>query len=92
MNNQIILIYALIITLFSVLTTLKDKRNARNHKKRIRESTLLYIAFFGGALPMYITMKRIHHKTKHKKFMVGLPFLIIINLAVYIISLIFANN
>ncbi|MBQ5843177.1 MAG: DUF1294 domain-containing protein, partial [Clostridia bacterium] len=40
---------------------------------RIPEKTLFLTALFGGSLAMYITMLVIRHKTKHKRFMIGLP-------------------
>ncbi len=31
---------------------------------------------------MYITMKKIRHKTKHKKFMIGIPVIMILQAGV----------
>lgn len=45
-------------------------------KKRVPEKTLLAVAFVGGAEAMYLTMLLIRHKTRHKKFMVGLPVMV----------------
>jgi uncharacterized membrane protein YsdA (DUF1294 family) len=50
-----------------------DKYAAKRKKARIPEKTLFLTALFGGSLAMYITMLVIRHKTKHKRFMVGLP-------------------
>ena len=73
-------------SLISVVITAVDKSRARNHGKRISESTLLYIAALGGAPLMFITMLLIHHKTKHVKFMLGLPLMILYQaLIVYLI-------
>ena len=69
-------ILAAAFSLISVVITAVDKSRARNHGKRISESTLLYIAALGGAPLMFITMLLIHHKTKHVKFMLGLPLMI----------------
>ena len=68
-----ILVYLAAIGLFSVLITAYDKVCAKNGAWRIPESTLMGIGLVGGALSMFITMKLIRHKTKHKKFMLGLP-------------------
>ena len=69
----IILIYAAAIWIISIFATVIDKLKAKNNKRRIRESTLLWMGFLGGAGVMYITMKIIRHKTRKKKFMVTLP-------------------
>lgn len=31
------------------------------------------VGFLGAALPMFLTMQCIRHKTRHLKFMLGLP-------------------
>ena len=41
----------------------------------------MYLGALGGALPMYVTMRIIRHKTKHKKFMIGLPVFAVIHAA-----------
>ncbi len=73
--SDLIVIYIFSIGLVAVIITAADKYAAKKKGKKIRvpESTLMLIGLFGGALPMYITMKTIRHKTKHKKFMIGLP-------------------
>jgi uncharacterized membrane protein YsdA (DUF1294 family) len=70
----------ILIGAFSVIITVYDKKAARNRRKRISENFLLFTAVCGGAIPMLITMKSIHHKTQHNKFMLGLPAIILIHL------------
>jgi len=70
----------IVIGAFSVIITVYDKAAAKKRKKRIPENFLLLTALFGGAIPMLITMKSIHHKTQHNKFMLGLPAIILIHL------------
>lgn len=67
------LIYFALISLVAVEVTIKDKRAAVKGKRRVPEATLMLIGLCGGATAMLITMKIIRHKTKHLKFMVGLP-------------------
>ncbi|MBQ3498601.1 MAG: DUF1294 domain-containing protein [Clostridia bacterium] len=69
-----------VIGAFSVVITVYDKKAAKKRKKRIPENFLMLTAFCGGAIPMLITMKIIHHKTQHNKFMLGLPAIILIHL------------
>ncbi len=71
--------YLALISLCAVCATLWDKRAARRHRRRIPEATLLLLAALGGGLCMYITMKAIRHKTLHKKFMIGLPLIIVLH-------------
>lgn len=71
------LFYILIINLISIIVTIHDKRCAVKNKWRTKESTLLLLAAVGGSVGMYITMQVIRHKTKHIKFMLGLPVIIV---------------
>ena len=75
-------IYLALISLFAIIITVYDKNIAKKNehasrkKRRVPEKTLLIIAAMGGSVAMYITMKKIRHKTQHKKFMVGIPAII----------------
>lgn len=75
-----LLLYLTIINLFSVFLTVSDKNRAKKKKWRISESALIISALLGSATAEYITMRIIHHKTLHKKFMLGLPVIIIFQL------------
>lgn len=80
-----ILLYWLIISLVSVAITVKDKIAAKNHSQRTPEMTLMLLGLLGGAEAMYFTMKIIHHKTRHLKFMLGLPIEIILHAALILL-------
>ena len=71
-----LLLYLLAINLLSIFLCLADKRKAVKSKRRIPEKVLFSVSIFGGALCRYITMKTIRHKTLHKRFMIGLPLII----------------
>ncbi len=60
-----------------------DKRKARKHRRRISEKNLFTMAALGGAIGIWAGMSAFHHKTLHKKFKYGIPFLAIINIAAY---------
>lgn len=84
--EQAALIYFVVISLASAVITIYDKFAAKKlPKKRIRENTLMLFGFFGGAEAMYLVMRLIHHKTRHKKFMVGLPAFIVLHIILGII-------
>lgn len=78
----IIAIYYCIINAVGALINITDKRLAIKGKRRISEKLLWVIGIYGGAAGSYAAMKAVRHKTKHKKFMVGMPFLIILHAAV----------
>lgn len=75
-----IAIYLATISLLAVILTLRDKSAARKSKWRIKEHTLLIVSALGGSIAMLITMRVIRHKTKHAKFMVGIPVIIVLQI------------
>ena len=85
-NYKYLLIYLAVISLISVIVCAPDKSRAKKGKRRIRESTLFLLSALGGGAAMYITMRAIRHKTLHKRFMIGIPVIIIIEASVFILS------
>ena len=69
------------VSLFAVIITVADKIKAKRGKWRVMESTLLIVAAIGGSVAMYLTMLLIRHKTRHPKFMVGIPVIIVLQAA-----------
>lgn len=79
-----IFIWLGIISVVAVITTVYDKMAAKSGAWRIPEKTLLLLGLLGGAAAMFIAMLIIHHKTRHAKFMVGLPLEIVLHIAIII--------
>lgn len=77
------LVWLVFISTAAVIITIWDKTAARQKKRRISENTLMLVGLFGGAAAMLITMKKIRHKTLHKKFMIGLPLEILLQLLIF---------
>ena len=76
------LIYLAIISIISIVVCIYDKIAAKhNPKHRTREATLLLLSALGGSVAMFITMQIIRHKTKHVKFMVGIPLIFVAQVA-----------
>ena len=74
-------IYLLAVSVIAMIVTMVDKARAIKKKSRIRERTLFIWSILGGSVAMYLTMLGIRHKTKHKRFMIGIPFIIILQAA-----------
>ncbi|MBE6737160.1 MAG: DUF1294 domain-containing protein [Ruminococcaceae bacterium] len=79
MNNifSLLVIYIFVISLLSVILTVKDKISAIRHRRRISEKTLFFFSAIGGGLAMYLIMLSIGHKTRHKRFMIGIPLIVV---------------
>lgn len=85
MEKYIIVAYLGVISLVSALVCVYDKIAAkRAPHRRTREATLLLLSALGGSVAMFVTMQLIRHKTKHAKFMVGIPLIIIVQIAAVI--------
>ena len=79
---QIFIGYLAAVSLISVAVCIYDKIAAKHRPRhRTRESTLLLLSALGGSVAMYLTMQLIRHKTKHVKFMVGIPVIILLQVA-----------
>ena len=80
-SPKVILVYWLIISLISIVICVYDKKISKknNVKLRVPEKRLLFFSAIGGGIAMLITMLIIRHKTKHAKFMIGIPVIIAIH-------------
>ena len=61
-----------------------DKYFAKNNMYRISEKILFFIAIIGGSIGSIIGMYQFRHKTKHRQFTTGLPFIIFIQIMILI--------
>lgn len=87
-------VHLFIINLFAVYQTVRDKALSNVPKDspnywRVPEAQLMLISALGGSVGMFLTMQTIRHKTQHPKFMIGIPVIMIFQLALaaYIIWL-----
>jgi len=75
MNTFRIVIAAVLvlINLLGFVTVAADKYKARRRLWRIPEKTIFLIALFGGCIGIYTSMLIFRHKTRHWRFMAGIP-------------------
>jgi len=74
------IIYLLIINAAAFLLMLIDKQKAKKNRWRIPESTLMLSAALGGSIGALVGMYTFRHKTKHLKFTLGIPAILVIQL------------
>lgn len=79
---KILLVYLFIMNALGFGSMLADKRRARKKRWRIPERTLLAIAFLGGSLGSLIGMYVFRHKTKHPRFTVEIPMMLLLHAGV----------
>ena len=85
--TKLILIYLLIVNAVAFLLMLVDKQKARRNLWRIPEATLLMSAAIGGSIGALAGMYKFRHKTKHLKFTLGVPAILIAQIAAAIFLL-----
>ena len=67
-----------LISLIACVVTVYDKiASKRRPRHRTPEKTLFLLSVLGGSVAMYATMQLIRHKTQHKRFMIGIPLIIV---------------
>jgi uncharacterized membrane protein YsdA (DUF1294 family) len=83
---DILFLYLAIINAAAFVLMLADKRKAIKNRWRIPERTLILSALFGGSIGALLGMYTFRHKTKHLKFTLGIPAILIaqISLAIWI--------
>ena len=81
---KFILTYLVIVNAAAFLSMLVDKFNARNNLWRVPEATLLLLAAIGGSIGSLIGMYTVRHKTRHLKFILGIPVILALQIAAVI--------
>lgn len=74
--------YFLIMNIIGYAIMGADKTKAKHHVWRIPEATLFSIAILGGSVGSIFGMFHFRHKTKHWYFVVGMPLIFFVQLAI----------
>ena len=77
-------IYIILINLIAFVVFGTDKRKARNGQWRVPESTLFILAIIGGSIGALLGMLVFRHKTKHRKFTIGIPLILALQIALLV--------
>ena len=77
------LIYLIIINIIAFIVYGIDKWKAKRNRWRISEKMLLFLAIIGGSVGALAGMYIFHHKTLHKKFVLGVPLILLIQVMIF---------
>ena len=77
--ERILFSYLLVVNTGALLIMWWDKRKARKGAYRIPEKTLFIWALVGGSAGAYAGMHIFRHKTRHTKFRVGFPLILVVH-------------
>ena len=80
MLQKVLLVWVLAWTVIAFALMGIDKAKAKRHKQRIPEKMLFLSAILGGSVGSLLGMYLFHHKTKHLKFTLGVPLILILQL------------
>ena len=78
-------IYLFLVNAVAFFLMLADKAKAKKKKWRIPEATLIGSAIIGGSIGALAGMYTFRHKTKHPKFTVGIPVILVLQVAAAIL-------
>lgn len=82
-------IYLIVMNVIAFFAFGWDKRKAKKGDWRISEKQLLYFVLLGGSVGALVGMKIFHHKTRKKKFSLGIPLLLILQVVICAMIIIF---
>jgi len=77
--ERLLLSYLLVVNIGALLVMWWDKRKARKSAYRIPEKTLFVWALAGGSAGAFLGMYLFRHKTRHTKFRVGFPLILVVH-------------
>ena len=79
------ILYLLLINAAGFAVMLADKSFAKKKMRRIPEATLMTVAAIGGSVGVLFGMYAVRHKTRHKKFTLGVPAVLLAQIALLIL-------
>ena len=84
--HKVAFLYVIIMNIIGVMMMGIDKSRVKRHAWRIPERTLFLISLLGGSVGSLAGMYLFRHKTKHMKFVIGMPLILLIQIAACIIN------
>lgn len=83
------IIYLIVMNIAGLSVMGIDKRRAIRHVWRIPEKTIFLISLLGGSLGTWAGMYLFRHKTRHWYFVVGIPFILLFQIAAMVMGVIY---
>ncbi len=85
--DKTLIIYLIFVNLIGFFIMFVDKRRAINKQWRISEKALIGVSIVGGSIGMLCGMQVFRHKTKHKKFTIGVPVILALQIGLLALCL-----
>lgn len=87
MLAKAVLTYLLVLNAATYTVFGIDKRRARRARRRVPEAVLTALAAMGGSIGALAAMRTFRHKTTKWKFRLGIPAILILQLALLVFYL-----
>ncbi|MBQ2346999.1 MAG: DUF1294 domain-containing protein [Clostridia bacterium] len=85
MIYKIAAVYIVLINIMTFIVYGIDKAKAKQNKWRIPEKVLIIFAILCGSIGAILGMIVFHHKTRKPKFYVGVPIIIVLQIALTVL-------
>lgn len=80
MFRKTLMVVLLLINAAAAAIMYADKKFAIRHRRRVPERTLMTFALLGGSPGVLLGMYAFRHKTRHPKFTLGVPVILLAEL------------
>ena len=85
MIYKIAAVYIVLVNIMAFIVYGIDKAKAKQNKWRIPEKVLIIFAILCGSIGAILGMIVFHHKTRKPKFYVGVPIIIVLQIALTVL-------
>ena len=75
-----VIIYLAAVNIITFIMFGADKARAVKGKWRISETALILATLLGGSIGALAGMRIFHHKTRHRKFTIGIPVILVLQI------------
>ena len=82
--NRYVILYLVAINIITFIIYGIDKYKSQHQRWRIKEATLILLSVIGGSIGALLAMMFFRHKTKHAKFYIGVPLILILQIVAVI--------
>ncbi len=82
--RTILPVYLILMNAAGLLIMRIDKKKACRDAWRIPEARLILTAALGGSIGVWLGMYLFRHKTRHRKFVIGIPAILLFQIALAI--------
>ena len=74
-------VYLIVVNISAIVVYGWDKLSAKQGWQRVPEKILLLLALLGGSVGAMAAMTFFRHKTRHLKFIYGIPMIFVLQIA-----------